>query len=299
MTTAYDYSAGRIAPAALIAAGVRTVMRYVSTPGNGKNITASEYAELTAAGITVGLVYETTASWMLGGYSAGHAAAVAARAQATAVGYPATHRIWYADDLDDTTADIATVLDCLHGCADAEGSKSLVALYGEYDAVEAAAGAGFAAPWQTEAWSAGRQSSSAVLLQIVAPTTCDGVQVDVNEVLGPLFPPAPTVPPAPHPAATAATPQEDEMSTTSVNGRAGLSWPAGTRHVAQVTYDPAPGDPVLRVVWALTTGPLVATLAPVHGTGTVELAPEHVAACRGVVLEHAGGPQVVFDACAV
>ena len=63
------------------------------------------------------------------------------------------------------------------------------------------------------------------------------------------------------------------MSTTSVNGRAGLSWQQGARHVVQVTYDPAGGDPDLRVVLALTTGPVVLSwaLAKGSGKGTLEL----------------------------
>ena len=90
------------------------------------------------------------------------------------------------------------------------------------------------------------------------------------------------------------------MSTTSVEGRAGLSWAAGTRHVVQVTYDPAGGDPALRVVLALITGPVVLALAPTLGTGILEIPAQYIAACRGVILESAAGsPNVVFDACAV
>lgn len=144
------------------------------------------------------------------------------------------------------------------------------------------------------------------LYQFTESATEAGQRIDVSAFRGTyagladLFAPTAPASPAPHPAAPAAPSTEDEMSTTSTNGRAGLSWPAGTRHVVQVTYDPAPGDPKLRVVWTLTTGPLVAALNPAHGTGTLDLAPEHVAACRGVVLELAGGsPNVVFDACAV
>jgi hypothetical protein len=188
VSTAYDYSGGAIAPAALHAAGVTTVMRYVSTPGNSKNITRQEYAELVAAGITVGLVYETTAQWMLGGYSAGLAAAKSARAQATAVGYPTTRRIWYADDFQDLASQLDTAVDCLHGAADAEGSKGLVAVYGDFDVCNAAVAAGFEEPWQTDAWSSGRWCGAAVLRQTGQQATCGGIQVDVNELVGALFP---------------------------------------------------------------------------------------------------------------
>jgi len=209
MTIAYDYSARPIPATALLAAGVRTVMRYVSTPGNSKNITAAEYLELRAAGIEVGLVYETSATWMLGGYAAGQGAYRAARAQASAVGYPATQRIWFAADWDVRTGQLVDVLACLHGAAAAAGSKSLVSIYGGFAAVDAADGAGFDAPWQTEAWSGGRRSSHAVLYQRAQQATCDGVQVDVNDVLAELFPAPPA--PAPTTAAAAAFLEETSM----------------------------------------------------------------------------------------
>lgn len=95
--------------------------------------------------------------------------------------------------------------------------------------------------------------------------------------------------------------EDDEMSTTSTGGRAGLSWAAGTRHVVQVTYDPAGGDPALRVLLTLTTGPWVApkymTFPKGAGSGVYEIPSEYVPTCRGVVLT--GAPDVVYDACAV
>ena len=104
----------------------------------------------------------------------------------------------------------------------------------------------------------------------------------------------PGVDPEPNPA-----PEEEEMGTTSVNGRAGLSWQQGTRHLVQVTYDPAAGDPDLRVVLALTTGPLVLwwALAKGSGQGSLEFG-DHTATCCGVILEGpVAGP--VYDAIAL
>lgn len=195
----YDYSAGPIAPAVLKALGCSVVFRYVSTPGNPKNISRSEYEALTAAGIVVGLVYETTADWMLGGYNAGLTAAASAREQATAVGYPATHPIWYAADLDTAarTGSLTTIVDALHGCADAEGSKTLVRPYGDFDVIEAAYGSGFTGAWQTVAWSGGLWSAYALVRQTGQTDSAGGVQVDVDETFGPLFPPPVPVPPAP------------------------------------------------------------------------------------------------------
>lgn len=181
---AFDYSGGVIPPSALAAAGCQLVCRYVSQPGQAKNISPAEYAELTAAGIEVALVYETTADWALGGYAAGLAAARSARAQATAVGYPPGRQIWYAVDFEAAGGQLPTVVDCLHGCADAEGTPALVSVYGDDQVVTAAAAAGFGrTPWQTVAWSAGAWSPLAALRQTGQSLTIGGVQVDVNDVV--------------------------------------------------------------------------------------------------------------------
>lgn len=298
MPTAYDYSSGPIDPAALKADDVEVVFRYVSTPGNPKNITRAEYETLTAAGILVLLVYETTATWMLGGYAAGLAAARSARAQATAVGYPTTFPIWYADDFDDSAAQISTILDTLHGCSDAEGTKARVQLYAEYEAVEAAYAAGYTLPWQTRAWSGTARSTHAVLYQTGQTAICGGVEVDVNDITGPLITTA-----ASSAAATPST-EDDNMSTTSVGGRAGLAWPAGSKHVFEVNYQAA-GQPdlVLNAELKLTTGPdYLQPITVPHTTGTAafQIPAEHIAACRGVILTVKSGPaNVVYDVCAV
>jgi hypothetical protein len=92
---------------------------------------------------------------------------------------------------------------------------------------------------------------------------------------------------------------EEDMNATSINGRAGLSWAAGTKHVIQVTYDPAAGDPILRLVLALTTGPLVFTgwhLA--GGSGVYEIPEQYIASCRGMILE-ATVDTVIYDTTVV
>lgn len=115
----------------------------------------------------------------------------------------------------------------------------------------------------------------------------------------------PGVDPEPVPAVSPTTVlEEDSLNTTSSNGRAGLTWAAGSRHVVQVGYDPAAGDPKLRVLLTLTTGPWVAPAAMTFpagsGTGTYEIPQEYIATCRGVILEALpGSPQVVYDVTAV
>jgi hypothetical protein len=143
-------------------------------------------------------------------------------------------------------------------------------------------------------WIADYDGDTAIPAGAVAHQYESGAHWDLSSVADywPGVDPAAT--PAPEPDS-----EEEEMSTTSNAGRAGLSWPAGSRHIVQVTYDPAQGDPKLRVVLALTTGPWVApqpwTLA--KGNGTFEIPQQHRASCRGVILEGAATP--VYDAVAV
>ena len=105
------------------------------------------------------------------------------------------------------------------------------------------------------------------------------------------------------PAPASSEDEDDDMSTTSVAGRAGLSWAAGSRHVVQVGYDPAGGNPTLRVVLVLTTGPMVAetwSFTAGLGTGVYELPSEYVAHCRGVIVEWtSGSDKVTYDLTAV
>lgn len=119
-----------------------------------------------------------------------------------------------------------------------------------------------------------------------------GMQVDYNAYKGSLsqylsgigMPEASVPIPVPTP-----TSEDEDMSTTSYLGRAGVSWAAGSKHVIQVTYDPAGGDPSLRLVLLLTTGPWVApasmTFPAGSGSGVYEIPADYVANCRGVVLE--------------
>jgi len=113
----------------------------------------------------------------------------------------------------------------------------------------------------------------------------------------------PGLDPSPSPTPQPTSQEDDEMTTTSVAGRAGLSWAAGAKHVVQVGYDPAGGDPTLRMVLVLASGPLVVpqwTFTKGLGTGVYQLPKEHIAACRGVILEWASGSaQVTYDATAV
>lgn len=82
-----DYAWARPKPAAVHAAGYVAVWRYLSTDAS-KNLSKAEAAELHAASLGIGCVWETTAQRALGGAAAGAADGAASAAQAVAVGLP-------------------------------------------------------------------------------------------------------------------------------------------------------------------------------------------------------------------
>lgn len=98
--------------------------------------------------------------------------------------------------------------------------------------------------------------------------------------------------------------EEDEVSTTSVNGRAGLPWAAGKKHVLEVQYN-GNGAIELDVELKFPTGPWYSAnnggpWKVTGGSGTWEIPTNLIAACRGVILTpHAGSAVVVYDATAV
>lgn len=198
-----DYAWTKPSVAALKAAGISFVSRYLSTDAS-KDLTAAEVSELHAAGFSIVVNWETSGTTFTGGYQAGLTDAHAARAEADALGVPADVPVYYS--VDSQTTDITTVLDYLHGLADAEGSKAKVGVYGDFLVCQAAAGAGFTFLWQTYAWSNGEWEPAAVLRQVSNDQSIGGVSVDLDEAMvsaygqwapsGVPSPPSPPKPPA-------------------------------------------------------------------------------------------------------
>jgi len=194
MIKGFDYAADRPPTPALVSARAGFVLRYVSTPGNPKNLSAGEAQELHAAGIPIGLVYETTADWMLGGFSAGQLASGPARAQATALGFPPSLPIYAAADFGATTDQVAAVLAALSGWETAGNLRNPVGVYGGLAVVQAACDRSIPAI-QTDAWSSGQWDERARIRQS-GQDVIDGVSVDVDLApgydLGLWMPPVPT-----------------------------------------------------------------------------------------------------------
>ena len=150
-----DYVGGPPGAAALKAAGVTFVCRYVSTPGNPKNMSRAEVEQLSAAGIDIVTNYESTAGAMKGGSSAGVAAAKSALAQAKACGMPDGRPIYFSADLEEfNKPDVYRhAADFCRGAASVLGIEN-VGVYGSFWVCKRALDDGVAKwAWQTTAWS--------------------------------------------------------------------------------------------------------------------------------------------------
>lgn len=164
---------------ALKAAKVTFAARYLShTPG--KNLTPAEASALSAAGIWIVTIWETTADRALAGHAAGAQDAKDAAAQAAACGMPAGRPVYFAVDFDATGGDQAAINAYLDGAGTVLG-KSAVGVYGEYSVVAHAMQGGHAAwGYQTYAWSSSNWYGPAQLQQYSNDHTIGGVGLDFD-----------------------------------------------------------------------------------------------------------------------
>lgn len=180
-TRGVDYALGRPHPKAIRAAGYTFVVRYVSTPGNRKNLDAAEVAALHAAGLDLVVVFERGEARALDGLGAGRLDGVSAKHQADALGAPARAAIYAAVDFDPTPDQLLAVRHYLDGFA--QGcSPHPAGVYGGYATIDAALGQ-VPYVWQAGAWSHGREHPAADLRQHVGTVVVDGVDCDVDDAL--------------------------------------------------------------------------------------------------------------------
>lgn len=114
-----DYSWARPGGAALRAAGVSAVGRYLATDGRG--ITASEYQDLKAHGVGVWVCREGGASGMLNGHAQGVSDAQLAVQQIAAVGLPAGSLVFATADFDVQSSQFPVCDDYMRGFASVLG----------------------------------------------------------------------------------------------------------------------------------------------------------------------------------
>lgn len=208
MTLGLDYSAGRPSAAQIRAAGYSFVVRYLDNGlGSGRiNINAAEFAELTAGGVAVALVWETQATRASAGQAAGAADAAAAKQAARDIGADGWP-IYLAVDFDTPdyapkTSDPLAKLGPVG--AYLQGARSVLPLercgvYGSFYVVSRALDAGglVSLAWQTLAWSGGQTDPRANLIQRLGTVLVGGVGCDVNEARTAQFGQAVAVPASP------------------------------------------------------------------------------------------------------
>ena len=254
-----DYAGGHISGASLKANGISFVCRYLSSGGASlpyKQLTADEFADLTANGIGVVFNWETTSNFMLGGFSAGVADAQQALNYIRSLpGVPAGYQpvVYFSCDFDEAPSQDAPVEQYLQGAASVLGGMEHVGIYGAfYICARAQAAVGVKYLWQTEAWSGGNITSAVNIMQrnSLGYQTIDGVQCDINEAhtddIGAFVTtPAPTpAPPAPSGLIPADKPTDPNVLLSEVWDQLRISWPQlGNRTLVDAVAELLKGQP--------------------------------------------------------
>lgn len=170
--------------ASLKANGKHGVVRYCvndKSPG-GRGISGAEYQAYVNEGIEVGLYWEGTTSWMLGGDAAGVAAAQNAQWNIVNAGMPPDMPVYFAHDIDPEPRHFSVIDACLRGVASVIGWER-VGVYGGWLLMDYMAQGGtvkFLA--QTSAWEYNRGLHPKATIyqyaynQYFAGTNCDLVR---------------------------------------------------------------------------------------------------------------------------
>lgn len=194
-----DYAGGHISGAALKAAGITGVCRYINDGGNGlpkKLLTGAEFIDLCRNGIQVVFNWETDSTFMLEDDGAADARAglsyvqsllaAAAFAGLDTGGYQPY--IYFSADFDETPDQDVVIENYLNGAKSVLGvdssGKSRAGIYGAYwILMRAHAAEAVDYLWQTEAWSGSNIDSDIALFQrnTLGYQEIEGVQCDINE----------------------------------------------------------------------------------------------------------------------
>ncbi|WP_135553250.1 DUF1906 domain-containing protein [Paenibacillus cymbidii] len=187
MTAGFDCSTPLTAQttAAFKKDGMEFACRYLVPATSGwKALTRAEAEIISAAGLKIVSVFETTADRALGGRAAGLADAATALQVAAQVGQPEGSCIYFAVDFDATAAQMPTVIEYIKAAAEATPAYT-TGVYGSKAVCEAVIAAGACSRvWQTYAWSKGQRYWNAQIYQYQNGVTRNGIQVDLNESYG-------------------------------------------------------------------------------------------------------------------
>lgn len=249
MKLGIDYSLGRPNLAcAKQTANISFICRYLSWPGNPKNITVAEVVAAKALDLDIVLVYESSANRALGGSAAGRQDAEAADAQLVQLGLEGAP-VFFAVDFDakdyapaqpndaaHARLKLGTIGDYLAAAGTVLGVKR-VGVYGGYWVVKRAFDAGLVTyGWQTFAWSGGFWDPRAQLQQVKNGQALCGGEVDYDRALQDDFGQA-TRTPAPVPPVPAPVPVPPPVSTKGLRADLRaliLNWKARGKSWAQI-----------------------------------------------------------------
>lgn len=191
MTTPGSTSAASIAPRSLgvdtdspgldygklKSAGFEFAMRYLTREAPGTELTRAEVARAHDAGISIGVVYETTGTTWQGGYKAGAEDGASAASAMNALGSPASVAVYHAIDSHVPSSLMPVLKEWALGVSSTMGRYSL-GFYGgalEVSAVRERLPGSYL--WQTSAWSGGLRAPGVALFQgaprIIGGVTCD------------------------------------------------------------------------------------------------------------------------------
>lgn len=165
--------------------GIQFVCRYlVPERLRSKRITKAEAEAITAAGMQIVSVYETTADRAKGGSEAGRADGIAALKETKIVGQPVGSAVYFAVDYDAQPAEYDIIEAYLRN-AFAELPGYAVGVYGSFAIVEEMARRKACTHfWQTYAWSRGKLSSHVNVYQYKNGVKVCGITCDLNDSFG-------------------------------------------------------------------------------------------------------------------
>lgn len=169
----------------LAAAGMEFACRYlVPVQYAWKRLTRSEAEFITAAGMQIISVFETSASRASKGAAAGRADGAAAYKEAQLICQPTGTAIYFAVDYDAQPADYDAIEAYLRTAGEQIPGYE-VGVYGSYAVIEEMARRRAAKHfWQTYAWSRGQMSQATNVYQYKNDISMAGIGVDLNESFG-------------------------------------------------------------------------------------------------------------------
>lgn len=232
---ALDYSSGAPSALSVLKAGYGAVVRYIGTPGRIKNLKPMEAQDMRAHAVAIALVYEDSSGTALQGRTRGVQDARAALDDARRCGIE-PRALYLAVDFDVTSAGQMAAIDAyLDGAAQVLG-RARTGVYGEYDVIEHCLGNGRAVwGWQTRAWSHGKTSARAHIVQELGQVNVDGVSCDVNTVHREDYGQTPA-PSAPN-VAPATEGDEDDVKLYVCDKAVYAGGPGYWRHLTPPEYD--------------------------------------------------------------